>query len=234
MGAHLDELARLADTAGAQVVGRLTQRLDAPTPNYYIGQGKVGELGDDRRAAGATLVVFDDELSPAQGKNLEAALKLRVMDRAELILDIFARRAKSKEAKMQVELAQLEYLLPRLARMWVHLSRIRGGIGLRGPGETQLETDRRMMRRKISRLRRELERVVRHRGVLRHGRRPIPTVALVGYTNAGKSSLLKALTRADTLVDDRLFATLDTLTREVTLGDGTDGPGRTATGGDGG
>jgi len=233
MGEHLDELARLADTAGAQVVGRLTQRLDAPTPNYYIGQGKVGELGDEAGAAGATLVVFDDELSPAQGKNLEAALKLRVMDRAELILDIFARRAKSKEAKMQVELAQLEYLLPRLARMWVHLSRIRGGIGLRGPGETQLETDRRMIRRKISRLRRELERVSRHRHVLRQGRRPVPTVALVGYTNAGKSSLLKALTRADTLVDDRLFATLDTLTREVTLGDGTDGPGRTETGGDG-
>ena len=230
---HLAELARLTDTAGAEVVGRLVQRVAAPTPRFFIGPGKVNELKSLADQTGATLVVFDDDLSPSQGRNLERALERRIMDRSEVILDIFATRARSKEAKLEVELAQLEYLLPRLARMWVHLSRIRGGIGLRGPGETQIETDRRMIRRKISRLRRELERVVRHRGVLRHGRRPIPTVALVGYTNAGKSSLLKALTRADTLVDDRLFATLDTLTREVTLGDGTDGPGRTETGGDG-
>src|SRR3990172_4293548 len=214
---HMDELARLADTAGARVAGRMIQRVAMPTPNWYLGAGKVAELASLAQEVGATLVVFDQDLSPAQGRNLERALGRRVMDRMELILDIFARRAQSREAKMQVELAQLEYLLPRLARMWVHLSRIRGGIGLRGPGETQLETDRRMIRRKISRLRRELERVSRHRHVLRQGRRPVPTVALVGYTNAGKSSLLKALTRADTLVDDRLFATLDTMTREVTL-----------------
>jgi GTP-binding protein HflX len=220
---HLAELARLTDTAGAKVVGRLIQRVAAPTPRYFIGPGKVTELRALADQTAATLVIFDDDLSPSQGRNLERALDRRIMDRSEVILDIFATRARSKEAKVEVELAQLEYLLPRLARMWVHLSRIRGGIGLRGPGETQIETDRRMIRRKISRLRRELEKVVRHRGVLRHGRRPIPTVALVGYTNAGKSSLLRALTRADTLVDDRLFATLDTLTREVTLGNGTGG-----------
>ncbi len=225
MDEHLDELGRLADTAGAQVVGRMTQRITAPSPNYYIGLGKVTALGDLAREAGATLVVFDDELSPAQGKNLEAALGLRVMDRAELILDIFARRARSKEARMQVELAQLEYLLPRLARMWVHLSRIRGGIGLRGPGETQLETDRRMIRRKITTLKRKLEDVARHRRVLRAGRRAIPTAALVGYTNAGKSSLLRALSGSDTFVEDRLFATLDTLTREVVLNGGRSGRG---------
>ena len=221
---HLEELARLADTAGAQVVGRLAQRIEAPNPTYYIGHGKVMSLADLAGTVGATLVVFDDELSPAQGKNLEAALNLRVMDRPELILDIFVRRARSKEARMQVELAQLEYLLPRLARMWVHLSRIRGGIGLRGPGETQLETDRRMIRRKITTLKRKLKDVSRHRAILRSGRRGIPTAALVGYTNAGKSSLLRALTGADTLIEDRLFATLDTMTREVAV-DGKDGRG---------
>jgi GTP-binding protein HflX len=172
------------------------------------------------RRTAATLVLFDDELSPVQGKNLEAALAVRVMDRAELILDIFASRARSSEAKMQVELAQLEYLLPRLARMWAHLSRIRGGIGLRGPGETQLETDRRMIRRRIGSLRSKLERVACHRETLRRGRRPLVTAALVGYTNAGKSSLLQALSGAGTLVEDRLFATLDPLVREVDLGHG--------------
>lgn len=217
---HLDELARLADTAGATVVGRLVQRVGAPTPGYFIGQGKVNELRRAAEAAGATLVVFDEDLSPAQGKNLEQALACRVMDRSELILDIFAIRARTKEARLQVELAQLEYLLPRLARMWVHLSRIRGGIGLRGPGETQLETDRRMIRRKISALKGKLEKVERHRRVLRHGRRAIPTAALVGYTNAGKSSLLRALTGSDAFVEDRLFATLDTKVRETSLDGG--------------
>ncbi|HEX9728947.1 MAG TPA: GTPase HflX [Gemmatimonadales bacterium] len=219
---HLDELARLADTAGATIVGRLVQQLRTPTPSHYLGKGKVAALGQQAAESGATLVLFDEELSPVQGKNLESALELRVMDRAELILDIFATRARSKEARMEVELAQLEYMLPRLARMWVHLSRIRGGIGLRGPGETQIETDRRMIRTKISRLKRDLADAERHRALLRHGRgrRSIPTAALVGYTNAGKSSLLKAVTRADAFVEDRLFATLDTLTRETDLGGG--------------
>lgn len=219
---HLDELARLADTAGATVVGRMTQRIQKPTPALYLGKGKVEEVRLAAEAAGATLLLFDEELSPVQGKNLEKALDLRVMDRAELILDIFATRARSNEARMQVELAQLEYLLPRLARMWVHLSRIRGGIGLRGPGETQIETDRRMIRQKISRLKEKLADWERHRTLLRQGRarRAVPTAALVGYTNAGKSSLLRALTGAETFVEDRLFATLDTLTRETRFENG--------------
>jgi GTP-binding protein HflX len=173
-------------------------------------------LGD----AGATLVLFDEPLTPVQGVNLEKHLGVRVMDRTEVILDIFATRAKSHEAKLQVELAQLEYLLPRLTRMWTHLSRIRGGIGLRGPGETQLETDRRAIRRKISALKKRLEEVADHRANQRRGRRDIPSAALVGYTNAGKSSLLKALSGDDVFVEDRLFATLDTLTREVDVGEG--------------
>ncbi|MBK9069103.1 MAG: GTPase HflX [Gemmatimonadetes bacterium] len=169
----------------------------------------------------ATLVLFDEELTPNQGANLEKELKTRVMDRAELILDIFSTRARTHEAKLQVELAQLEYLLPRLARMWTHLSRIRGGIGLRGPGETQLETDRRMIRRKIQLLREKLREWEKHREVLRAGRTPLLSVALVGYTNAGKSSVLRMLSGEHGIfVEDRLFATLDTLTREVDLGEG--------------
>jgi GTP-binding protein HflX len=222
---HLAELARLADTAGARVVATVIQCVTAPSPSHYIGRGKVREVLALAQDRGASLVVFDEDLSPAQGKNLERDLNLRVMDRSELILDIFATRARSREARMQVELAQLEYFLPRLARMWVHLSRIRGGIGLRGPGETQLETDRRMIRRRISTLKRKLDHVAQHRATLRQGRRRMLTAALVGYTNAGKSSLLKALTGADTVIEDRLFATLDTLTREAELdgGRGKDG-----------
>ncbi|HET7297057.1 MAG TPA: GTPase HflX [Gemmatimonadales bacterium] len=217
---HLAELERLADTAGAEVVGRTQQRLEAPTPNLYLGQGKVEELKGLLEQSRSTLVLFDEPLSPVQGSNLEKALGVRVMDRTELILDIFATRARSAEARMQVELAQLEYLLPRLTRMWTHLSRIRGGIGLRGPGETQLETDRRAIRRTISVLKRRLEDVADHRANQRQGRRGLPSAALVGYTNAGKSSLLRALSRADVFVEDRLFATLDTLTREVEVGEG--------------
>ncbi|HEX4574479.1 MAG TPA: GTPase HflX [Gemmatimonadales bacterium] len=217
---HLDELGRLADTAGAAVIGRTYQRVEAPTPNFYIGQGKVEELKGVLKDAGSTLVLFDEPLSPVQGQKLEQALALRVMDRTEVILDIFATRARSAEAKMQVELAQLEYLLPRLMRMWTHLSRIRGGIGLRGPGETQLETDRRAIRRKISGLKRRLEEVADHRANQRQGRRDLPSAALVGYTNAGKSSVLRALSGGEIFVEDRLFATLDTLTREVDVGGG--------------
>jgi GTP-binding protein HflX len=217
---HLDELGRLADTAGADVVGRTLQRIEAPTSNFYIGQGKVEELKDVLHDARSTLVLFDEPLSPAQGTNLEKALAVRVMDRTEVILDIFATRARSAEARMQVELAQLEYLLPRLTRMWTHLSRIRGGIGLRGPGETQLETDRRAIRRKIAGLKRRLEEVADHRANQRQGRRDLPSAVLVGYTNAGKSSLLRAFSGTDVFVEDRLFATLDTLTREVEVGGG--------------
>jgi GTP-binding protein HflX len=214
---HLTELGQLADTAGAEVVGTLQQRLDAPHPKYYIGEGKVGELRElvmDRRA---TLVIFDEELSPAQGRNLEDALKTRVMDRAELILDIFATRARTSEAQMQVELAQLEYMLPRLKRMWTHLSRIRGGIGFRGPGETQLETDRRLIMRRIVDLREKLAVVARRRATQRKARGEEFAAALVGYTNAGKSSILRALSGTDLLVEDRLFATLDPATRMVEL-----------------
>src|SRR3989454_1086645 len=217
---HLDELARLADTAGASVVGRTSQRIEAPTPNFYLGQGKAEGLKGILAEARAPLGLVDEPLSPVQGVSLEKALALRVMDRSEVILDIFATRARSAEAKMEVELAQLEYLLPRLTRMWTHLSRIRGGIGLRGPGETQLETDRRAIRRKISVLKRRLEDVAHHRANQRLGRRECPSAALVGYTNAGKSSILRALTGDDIFVEDRLFATLDTLTREVDVGEG--------------
>jgi len=220
VGDHLDELRRLADTAGAEVVGQTHQRVEAPTPTFYLGQGKVEELKGVLQDTRSTLVLFDEPLSPVQGTNLENALAVRVMDRTELILDIFATRARSAEAKMQVELAQLEYLLPRLTRMWTHLSRIRGGIGLRGPGETQLETDRRVIRRKISVLKRRLEGVADHRANQRQGRRDLPSAALVGYTNAGKSSILRALSGADVFVEDRLFATLDTLTRELDVGGG--------------
>src|SRR5690606_26726876 len=218
---HLDELARLVDTAGAEMVGRLTQQVAAPNPGTLLGEGKVEELRALVQATGATLVIFDEELSPVQGANLERELQVRVMDRPEVILDIFSTRARSHEAKLQVELAQLEYLLPRLTRMWTHLSRIRGGIGLRGPGETQLETDRRIIRRKIQQLKSKLRDVARHRANLRSGRAPLLTVALVGYTNAGKSSILRGLSgQHDIVVEDRLFATLDTLTREVDLGEG--------------
>ena len=215
---HLEELARLADTAGAVVVGELTQRLDRPDPATYLGKGKIDELRALVDAQQATLVIFDDELTPAQGRNVEEVTGHRVMDRAELILDIFATRARTAEAKLQVELAQLEYMLPRLTRMWAHLEGQRGGIGLRGPGETQLETDRRLINNRIRLLKDRLGDVERARTIQRQSRKRAFRVSLVGYTNAGKSSILRALSGAeDILVEDRLFATLDPLTREIEL-----------------
>lgn len=218
---HLEELERLADTAGAQVVARLTQQLDRPHAGTYLGKGKIEELRALVEAQDASLIIFDDELSPSQGKNIEDLVGKRVMDRAELILDIFATRARTREAKMQVELAQLNYMLPRLTRMWTHLEKFRGGIGMRGPGETQLETDRRLIGHRIRVLKERLADVQRTREVQRHGRRGEFRAALVGYTNAGKSSILRAMSGSeDIFVEDRLFATLDPLSREVEVGEG--------------
>ncbi|MDQ3515481.1 MAG: GTPase HflX [Gemmatimonadota bacterium] len=220
MDEHLEELDQLVDTAGGKVVGTLTQQLDRPNPATYLGKGKIEELGQRVTETGATLIVFDDELTPAQGKNVEDATGRRVMDRAELILDIFATRARSNEAKLQVELAQLQYMLPRLTRMWAHLERFKGGIGMRGPGETQLETDRRLINQRIKTLRQRLEEVERSREVQRSGRRDAFRASLVGYTNAGKSSILRGLSGApEVFVEDRLFATLDPLTRDVNIGE---------------
>jgi GTPase len=217
---HMEELHRLTDTAGGEVVGVMIQRIDSPTPQTYIGSGKVEELRSLVEEREAELVIFDEELKPDQAKNLEKGLGVRIMDRSELILDIFASRARTREAKLQVELAQLEYLLPRLARMWTHLSRIRGGIGLRGPGETQLETDRRLIGRRIAALKRQLKDVAEARATQRKRREGQFRVALVGYTNAGKSSILRALSGSEVFVEDRLFATLDSATRQVDLGSG--------------
>ena len=219
---HLEELERLVDTAGGVVVGEVTQQIDKPNPATYLGKGKVDELREEITAKNASLIVFDDELSPSQGKNIEDATGQRVMDRAELILDIFATRARSSEAKMQVELAQLEYMLPRLMRMWTHLEKFRGGIGMRGPGETQLETDRRLINHRIRLLKQRLGEVQKSREVRRTARKGQFRASLVGYTNAGKSSILKALSGAESVfVEDRLFATLDPLTREIHLAENT-------------
>ena len=211
----LDELALLADTAGATVADVLVQRRGTIHPATFLGKGKVEELKSRVEACDAELVIFDDDLSPAQVRNLEQALQRKVVDRSELILDIFARRARTRESRLQVELAQLEYTLPRLMGMWKHLERQAGGIGSRGPGETQLETDRRMVREKIARLKRELESVERERETQRSRRRREFRAALVGYTNAGKSTLFNALTKAGVFVEDRLFATLDSTTRQL-------------------
>ena len=217
---HLKELERLADTAGAVVVGILTQQLDRPHPGTYLGKGKIDELKSMVAERNASLIIFDDELSPSQGKNVEEMVGTRVVDRAELILDIFATRARSSEAKMQVELAQLEYTLPRLTRMWTHLEKFRGGIGVRGPGETQLETDRRLINHRIKLLKERLAHVQQNRAVQRQSRASAFKASIVGYTNAGKSSILRGMTGAmDVHVEDRLFATLDPLTREVDLGE---------------
>jgi GTP-binding protein HflX len=215
----LDELKQLAATAGAQVIDTIIQKLEKPTAPYYIGKGKAEEIARKCKLANATSVIFDDELSPAQGRNLEELTGCKVLDRTQLILDIFAQRARSKEGRLQIELAQLQYLLPRLTGMWTHLSRQTGGIGTRGPGETQLEVDRRRVQERIGRLERDLKDVRKNRTVQREGRlrHNWPVSALVGYTNAGKSSLLNRLTGSEVLAENKLFATLDPTTRVFVL-----------------
>jgi GTPase len=213
----LTELSLLADTAGAEVVGRITQDRDHPEPATFIGKGKVEELHLRLKEEAIPLVIFDDDLSPAQVRNLERLMECKVLDRSGLILDIFASRAKSSEAKTQVELAQLEYLLPRLTRQWTHLSKQFGGIGTKGPGETQIETDRRLIRTRISILKEKLGRIAKQRVTQRQGRTKHTRTALVGYTNVGKSTLLNLLSGSDVFVENRLFATLDPTTRLVPL-----------------
>jgi GTPase len=212
---HLDELEQLAATAGAEVVGRTVQGRNRVDITTYIGEGKVTELKEICEKWAVNLVVFDDDLSPAQGKNLEKLLNVRVIDRSELILDIFARHAKTQQAKIQVELAQLEYSLPRLKRFWEHLERQAGGIGARGPGETQLEVDRRKIHQRISSLKRQLKKIDQRRETLRRARSGRHVAALIGYTNAGKSTVMRQLTGADVIVRDQLFATIDTTTRRM-------------------
>jgi GTP-binding protein HflX len=218
----LAELAALAETAGAVVVGSASQRRRHPDPATYFGKGRAAELADERSALGFNLLVVDDELAPNQQRALEKLLDCKVLDRSALIIDIFARHASTREGRLQVELAALEYHLPRLTRLWTHLSRTGGGIGTRGPGESQLETDRRLIRERIRKVRGELEDVKRQRATAarQRERSEVATVALVGYTNAGKSTLLNRLAEADLFVADMLFATLDPTSRRVTLPSG--------------
>lgn len=215
----MEELSELATTAGANIIGEGTQKLDRPHVATFIGKGKAGEFAELAKQGRVDTVIFDDELSPAQNRNLERIFDCKVLDRTALILDIFAQRARTREGKMQIEMAQLQHILPRLTRMWTHLSRQKGGIGMRGDGESQLEVDRRRIQERIARLRRELEEVKRVRSTQRRGRQRSqwPLVSIVGYTNAGKSTLLNKLTGAEVLSEDKLFATLDPTTRRVRL-----------------
>ncbi|HHL71968.1 MAG TPA: GTPase HflX [Bacteroidetes bacterium] len=214
---HLDELELLADTAGAEVMDRMVQERKKPDPAYYIGKGKAKLLAGLSSELKANLIIFDDDLSPAQTRNLEKLSGKKVIDRSALILDIFANRAKTREARTQVELAQLRYMLPRLTRQWTHLSRQVGGIGTRGPGETQLEVDRRLIRKRIDSLERDLVKIEKQRQQRRKHRQDVFKAALVGYTNVGKSTLLNALTESEVFVENRLFATLDATIRELKL-----------------
>ncbi len=214
---YLEELAFLAETAGAELHGVYTQRLDVPHPKTFIGSGKLNEVKEYVTKEEIDMVIFDDELSPSQLRNVERELKCRILDRTNLILDIFARRAQTAHAKTQVELAQYQYLLPRLTGMWTHLERQRGGIGMRGPGETEIETDRRIIRDKISRLKDQLIKIDKQMMVQRKNRGKMVRVALVGYTNAGKSTLMNLLSKSKVFAENKLFATLDTTVRKVVI-----------------
>jgi GTP-binding protein HflX len=217
----LEELTLLAESAGARVIGKIVQQLPTPSHDYYVGKGKIQELLALKSTKDFNVLILDDELTPKQQDNLEKELDVKVIDRVALILDIFAKRARTHEGRLQVELAQHQYLLPRLAGQWSHLERLGGGIGTRGPGEAQLETDRRLIRHKIHRLEEQTDEIRRRRALYRQQRQQsgVPVAALVGYTNAGKSTLLNTICRADVLVDDRLFATLDPTTRRLNLPD---------------
>ena len=215
---YLQELAFLTETAGAIPEKTFVQKLDYPNPRTFVGSGKLQEIREYVAMKKIDLVIFDDELTPSQLRNIEQELKCRVLDRTNLILDIFARRAQTAHAKTQVELAQYEYLLPRLTRMWTHLERQRGGIGLRGPGETEIETDRRIIRDKIAKLKEDLKRIDKQKSVQRKNRGKMVRVALVGYTNVGKSTLMNVVSKSDIFAENKLFATLDTTVRKVVIG----------------
>lgn len=214
---YLDELAFLADTAGAVTVKRFTQNLNVRDPKTFVGSGKLNEIFEYISENNIDLAIFDDELSPSQIRNIEKGLNCRILDRNNLILDIFAGRARTAHAKTQVELAQYQYLLPRLTRMWTHLERQRGGIGLRGPGETEIETDRRIIRDRIALLKKKLEKIDKQKSTQRKNRGKMVQVALVGYTNVGKSTVMNLLSKSDVFAEDKLFATLDTTVRKMVI-----------------
>jgi GTPase len=214
---YLDELAFLVDTAGGIAVKRFVQRIDSPDQRTYIGQGKLNEIKEFVKAENIDIAIFDDELSPSQSRNVEKELGIKVLDRNNLILDIFARRARTSHARTQVELAQYEYLLPRLTRMWTHLERQQGGIGLRGPGESEIETDRRIVRDRIALLKEKLKEIDKVKTTQRKGRKDMVRVALVGYTNVGKSTVMNLISKSDVFAENKLFATLDTTVRKVVI-----------------
>lgn len=215
---YLDELEFLADTAGADTVKRFTQKLDTPHPKTFLGTGKMEEIKSFIKSEEIDMAIFDDELTPSQLKNIEHLFQCKVLDRTNLILDIFAARAETSYARTQVELAQYEYLLPRLTRMWTHLERQKGGIGMRGPGETQIETDRRIIQQKISLLKSKLQKIDKQMATQRGNRGSLVRVALVGYTNVGKSTLMNRMAKSEVLAENKLFATLDTTVRKVVIG----------------
>ncbi len=214
---YLDELAFLTQTAGAEPVKKFLQKIEKPNPRTFVGSGKLEEIINFVKENDIDIIIFDDELSPTQLRNIERMIKVRILDRTNLILDIFAKRARTAHSKVQVELAQYQYLLPRLTRMWTHLERQRGGIGMRGPGETEIETDRRIIRDKIARLKEQLKKIDKQKATQRKNRGKMIRVALVGYTNVGKSTIMNMLSKSDVFAENKLFATLDTTVRKVVI-----------------